>query len=81
MNVLEYIIQGCSGTVVEHLSHYLKVEGSRLPCVQLLFHYTAGWRIKLNKKFRPSWQKLFLLYVRNESAALGVGNGKSRQAL
>jgi hypothetical protein len=84
MNVLEYFIQGCSGAVVEHLVHNLKVGGLRLPCAQLLFRYTAGkfrWRIKVNKKFRPSWQKLFLLYVRNESAAPGLGNGKSRQAL
>ncbi len=72
MNVLASYIQGCSGAVVEHLVHNLKAGGSRLPVVQLLFCYTAGkfrWRIKLNRKFRPTWQKLFLLYVRNESAA------------
>ncbi len=84
MIIFETVIQGCSGAVVEHLAHNLKVGGSRPPCAQLLFHNTAGkfrWRIKLNRKFRPSWQKLFLLYVRNESAAPGLGNGKSRQAL
>ena len=84
MNVLKFFIQGCSGAVVEHLAHNLKVGGLRPACAQLLFRYTAGkfrWRIKLNRKFRPSWQKLFLLYVRNESAAPGLGSGKSRQAL
>ncbi len=84
MNVFESFIQGCSGALVEHLAHNLKVRGSRPPCAQLLFRYTAGkfwWRMKLNRKFRPLWQKLFLLYVRNESAAPGLGNGKSRQAL
>jgi hypothetical protein len=77
MNVLESYIQGCSGAVVEHLALKLKVGGSRPPCGQILFRYTAGkfrWRIKLNRKFRPSWQKLFSLYVRNESAAPGLGN-------
>jgi hypothetical protein len=62
MNVLESFIQGCSGAVVEHLAHNLKVGGSCPPCAQLLFRYTAGkfrWRIKLNRKFRSSWQKLF----------------------
>ncbi len=84
MNVLESFIQGFSGAVVEHLARNLKVGGLRPPCAQLLFRYTAGkfrWRIKINRKFRPSWQKLFLLYVRNESAAPGLGNRKSRQAL
>jgi hypothetical protein len=84
MNVFGSIIQGCSGAVVEHLAHNLRVGGWRSACAQLLFRYTAGkfrWRIKLNRKFRPSWQKLFLLYVQNESAAPGLGNGKSRQAL
>ncbi len=84
MNILELVIQGCSGAVVEHLAHNLKVGGSRPPCAQLFFRHTAGkfrWRIILNRKFRPSWQKPFLLYVRNESAAPGLGNGKSRQAL
>ncbi len=84
MNVLEALLQGCSGAVVEHLAHNLKVEDSRPPSAQLLFRYTAGkflWQIKVHKNFRPSWQKLFLLYVGNESAAPGLGNGKSRQAL
>ncbi len=84
MNVLASCIQGCSGAVVEHLVHNLKVGGSRPSCAQLLFRYTAGkfrWRLKLNRKIRPTWQKLFLLYVRNESAAPGLGSWKSRQAL
>jgi hypothetical protein len=84
MKVLESFIQVCSGAVVEHLAHDLKVGSSRPSCAQLLFHYTAGklqWSIKFNSKFRLSWQKLFLLYVRNESVAPGLGNGKSRQAL
>jgi hypothetical protein len=79
MNVLASYIQRCCGAVVEHLVHNLKVGGWRPPCAQLLFHYTAGkfrWRIKLNRKFRPTCQKLFLLYVRNESAAPGLGSGK-----
>jgi hypothetical protein len=62
MNVLAFYIQGCSGAVVEHLVHNLKVGGSRPPCAQLLFRYTTGkfrWRIKLNRKIRPTWQKLF----------------------
>jgi hypothetical protein len=77
MNVLESHIHCCSGAVVEHLAHNLKVGGSRPTCARLLFRYTAGkfrWRIKLNRKFRLSWQKLFLLYVRIESAAPGLGN-------
>jgi hypothetical protein len=77
MNVLESSIEGCSGAAVEHLAHNLKVGGSRPPCAQLHFRYTAvkfRWRLKRNRKFRPSWQKLFLLYVRNESAAPGLGN-------
>ncbi len=84
MNVLASYKQGCSGAAVERLVHCLKVGGSRPPYAQLLFRYTAGkfrWRIKLNRKVRPTWQKLFLLYVRNESAAPGLGSGKSRQAL
>ncbi|MFN9903578.1 MAG: hypothetical protein ACK55Z_33345, partial [bacterium] len=59
--------QGCSGAVVEHLVHNLKVGASCTPCAQILFCYTAGkfwWRRKLNRKFRPTCQKLFLLYVR-----------------
>ncbi len=84
MNVLRLYIQGCSGAVVEHQAHNLKVGASRPPCAQSLFRYTAGkfrWRINLNRKFRPTWQKLFLLYVRNESAAPGLGNRKSSQVL
>jgi hypothetical protein len=41
----------------------------------------SGGAKKHNRKIRPSWQKLFLLNVQNESAAPGLGNGKSRQAL
>jgi hypothetical protein len=84
MNVIANCTQGCSGAVVEYLLPNLKVEGSRPPCAQILFRYTAGkfrWRRKLNKKFRPTCQKLFLLYVRNESAAPGLGSGKSRHGL
>ena len=54
-NVIASCRQGCSGAVVEHLVHNLKVGGSRLPCVQTLFHYTAGkfrWRRKINRNFR-----------------------------
>ncbi len=57
MNVLASYIQGCSGAVVDHLVHNLKVGSSRPPCAQLLFRYTAGkfrWRIKLNRKIRPT---------------------------
>ncbi len=70
--------------MVEYLLPNLKVEGSHPPCAQILFRYTArkfGWRRKLNRKFRPTCQKLFLLYAQNESAATGLGSGKSRQAL
>jgi hypothetical protein len=70
--------------MVEYLLPNLKVEGSRPPCAQLLFGYTAGkfqWLRILNRKFRPTCQKLFLLYVRNESAVPGVGSGKSRHGL
>ncbi len=84
INAITSYIQRCSGIVVEHLVHNLKVGGSRPPCAQILFRYTAGifrWRRKLNRKFRPTCQKLFLLYVRNESEAPGLGSGKSRQAL
>jgi hypothetical protein len=69
--------------MVEYLLPNLKVEGLRQPCAQILFRYTAGkfrWRRKLNRKFRPTCQKLFLLYVRNESAASGLGSGKSRHS-
>jgi hypothetical protein len=70
--------------MVEYLLPNLKVEGSHLPCAQILFRYTARkfrWRRKLNRKFRPTCQKLFLLYVRNESAAPGLGSGKSCHGL
>ncbi len=70
--------------MVEHLLPNLKVEGSRPPCAQILFRYIAGkfrWRRKFNRKFRPTCQKLFLLYVGNESAAPGLGSGKSRHGL
>jgi hypothetical protein len=70
--------------MVEYLLPNLKVEGSRPPCAQIFFRYTAGkfrWRRKLNRKFRPTCQKLFVLYVRNESAAHGLGSGKSRHGL
>ncbi len=53
------------GAVVEYLLPNLKVEGSHPACAQILFRYTAGkfqWRSKLNRKFRPTCQKLFLLY-------------------
>jgi hypothetical protein len=62
MNVIAISKQGCSGAVVEYLLPNLKVEGSRPPCAQILFRYTAGkfrWRRKLNRKFRPTCQKLF----------------------
>jgi hypothetical protein len=70
--------------MVEYLLPNLKVEGSCPPCAQILFRYTAGkfrWRRKLHRKFRPTSQKLFLHYVRNESAAPGLGSGKSRHGL
>jgi hypothetical protein len=70
--------------MVEYLLPNLKVEGSRPPCALILFRYTARkfrWRRKLNRKFRPACQKLFLLYVGNESAAPGLGSGKSRHGL
>jgi hypothetical protein len=47
--VIASCIQSCSGAVVEHLVHNLKVGGLRLSCAQTLFHYTAGkfrWRRK-----------------------------------
>ncbi len=84
MNVLAAYIQGCSGAVVEHLVHNLKVRRFLPSLCSITFplHRRKIPRcIKLNKKFRPIWQKLFLLYVRNESAAPGLGSGKSRQAL
>ncbi len=58
--------------MVEYLLHNLKVEGTRPACAQILFRYTAGkfrWRRKLNRKFRPTCQNFFLLYVLIESAA------------
>ncbi len=84
MNVIAIYTKGCSGAVVEYLLPNLKVEGSRPPCAQILFRYTPGkfwWRRKLNRKFRPTCQKLFLLYVQNESAAPGLVSGKSRHGL
>ncbi len=84
MNAIAFETQGGSGAMVEYLLPNLKVEGSRPLCAQILFRYTAGkfqWHRKLNRKFRPTRQKLFLLYVRNESAAPGLDSGKSRQAL
>ncbi len=48
--------------MVEYLLPNLKFEGSRPTCAQILFRYTAGkfqWRRKLNRKFRPTCQKLF----------------------
>ncbi len=62
MNVIANCTQGCSGAVVKYLLPNLKVEGTRPPCAQILFRYTAGkFRRcrKLNRKFRPTCQKLF----------------------
>ncbi len=84
MKAITQFTQGCSGAMIAYLPHNLKIEGSRPACTQIFFRYTARkfrWRRKLNRKFRPTCQKLFLLYVRNESAAPGLGSGKSRQAL
>jgi hypothetical protein len=84
MNVIANCTQRCSGAVVEYLIPNLKVEGSRPPCAQILFRYTAG-KIpvaqKTKQKIQAHMPKTFLLYVRNESAAPGLGSGKSRQAL
>jgi hypothetical protein len=83
-HAIALLIQRGSGAMVEYLLPDMKVEGSRPPCAQTLFRYTAGkfwWRRKRNRKFRPTCQKLFLLYVRNESAVPGLGSGKSRKAL
>jgi hypothetical protein len=77
MNAITLYTQGCSGAMVEYLLHNLKVDGSRPACAQILFRYTAGkfrGRRKLNRKFRPTCQNFFLLYVRIESAAPGRGN-------
>jgi hypothetical protein len=84
MNAIALKTQGGSVAMVEYLLPNLKVEVLAQPCAQILFHYTAGkfrWRRKLNRKFRPTWQKFFLLYVGNESAAPGLGSGKSRHGL
>jgi hypothetical protein len=70
--------------MVEYLLPNLKVEGSCPPCAQILFRYIAGkfrWHRKLNRKFRPTRQKLFWLYVRNESAEPGLASGKSRHGM
>ncbi len=48
--------------MVEHLARSLKVGGSRPPCAQLLFRYTAGkfrWRIKLNRNSGPHGKNFF----------------------
>ncbi len=77
MNAMAYNIQECSGAMVEYLVHNLKAEGSRPACAQIFFRYTAEklWcRRKLNREFRPTCQNFFLLYVRIESAAPGLGN-------
>ncbi len=57
INVIAHHIQCYSGAVLKHLVHDLKVSGSRPPCAQILFRYTAGkfrWHRNLNKKFRPT---------------------------
>ncbi len=62
MNVLESFVQGCSGAVVEHLAHNLKVGGSRPACAQLLFRYTAGkfrWRINSTENSGPHGKSFF----------------------
>jgi hypothetical protein len=41
MNVIANCTQWCSGAVLEYLLPNLKVEGSRQPCAQILFRYTA----------------------------------------
>jgi hypothetical protein len=81
MNVIVPYIQGCSGAVVEHLVHNLKVGGSRPPCAQILFRQIPVAQKTQQKIQAHTCQKLFLLCVRNESAAPGLGSGKSRQAL
>jgi hypothetical protein len=62
--------------MVAYLPHNLKIEGSCPACAQIFFRYTAGkfqWRRKVNRKFRPTCNNYFLLCVRNESAAPGLG--------
>jgi hypothetical protein len=61
MNAIALKTQGGSGEMVEYLLPNLKVEGSRPPCAQILFRYSARklWCRKLNRKFRPTCQKLF----------------------
>ncbi len=75
MSAIALYTQGCSGTMVEYLVHNLKVEGPRPACAQIFFRYTAGkfrWCRKLNRKFRPTCQNFFFLYVRIE---LGTQSG------
>jgi hypothetical protein len=47
-----FLIRGRSGTLVKYPVDNLKVEGSCPTCA-----YFFG---KVNRKFRPAWQKLFV---------------------
>ncbi len=60
MNVIANCAQGCSGAVVEYLLPYLKVEGSRPPCVQILLRCIAGkFRQKTQQKIQAHMPKTF----------------------
>jgi hypothetical protein len=84
MNVLEFFIQGCSGAVVEHLAHNLKIRRFAPTLCSITFplhRRKIPVAHKSQQKIQALMAKDFLLYVRNESAAPGLGNGKSHQAL
>jgi hypothetical protein len=66
--------------MVEYLLPNLKVEDSRPPCAQILFRKIPVAQ-KTQQKIQAHMPKIFLLYVRNESAAPGLGCGKSRHGL
>jgi hypothetical protein len=79
MNVLESFIQGCSGAVVE--SEGRRFAPTLCSITFLLHRRKIPAAHKTQQKIQALMAKAFLLYVRNESAAPGLGNGKSRQAL
>jgi hypothetical protein len=60
MNVLASYLQGCSGAVVEHLVHNLKVRSLRPPCAQLLFRYIPiPMTHKTQQKIQAHMAKIF----------------------
>jgi hypothetical protein len=78
MNATAIYTQECSGAMVDDLLHNLKVESSHPACAQILFRTppeNSGGAENSTENSGPH-ASIFLLYVRIESAAPGLGSRK-----